>query len=312
MPTTYANLRDAVAAYMHRPADIFLVNGQDMLLRAINNAKNFAQRAVDFEQSRVFAELPNVSLEDGASIDDAVLFGTATPVILKTLKQAFLDRSIGGQFPIDIIGRDAYVTRLKRRFESIASVREANDLTVSNMFPLSMIQYGQTVFIVPADTNVLGSGVPTLYFDAIQWLPDFAVTTVTGTASSTVADKLVDVAKNFVSLGVRIGDVLYNTTDGTSAVVTAVESATTLIISANIMISGEAYSIGVTNAAQTNFLLEYCFDFMLFRTIFELNFFLKEDQRVPISGELLASIWDNVMKWNATIVGNVVNDTNLD
>lgn len=315
MPTTYANLRDAVAAYMHRPADIFLVAGQDMMLRAVNNAKNFAQRAVDFEQSRVFAQLDSVSLTDGADLANCKLFGTATAVTVKTLRQAFLSTGTAGQqYPIDILGRDAYVTRVKRRFEEVSSQQEARSLAGVNtaMLPQGVIQYGNIVYLVPADSSVLGGSAPTVYFDAIKWLPDFGQTTLTGSATSTTAGKLVASAGNFIVNLVRIGDVVTNTTDGTSALVTGVTSATTLELSADIFISGEAYSIGVTAATETNFLLDYCFDFMLFRTIFELNFFLKEDQRVPISAELLASIWENVIKWNATVVGNVVVDNSLD
>lgn len=40
-----------------------------------------------------------------------------------------------------------------------------------------------------------------------------------------------------------VGDIIINTTDGTTATVTAIDSDTTLSISADIMASGEAYVI---------------------------------------------------------------------
>ena len=42
---------------------------------------------------------------------------------------------------------------------------------------------------------------------------------------------------------VGVGDIIYNTTDSTVATVTAVDSATALSISADIMASGESYTI---------------------------------------------------------------------
>jgi hypothetical protein len=85
-----------------------------------------------------------------------------------------------------------------------------------------------------------------------------------------------------------------------------------LTLSADIITSGQAYSIAYVDATQTNFLLDYCFDFMMFRSIYELNFYLKEDSRVELSDKLMENIWDNVQKWNATIIGNTVSDNNLD
>ena len=63
-----------------------------------------------------------------------------------------------------------------------------------------------------------------------------------GTTSSASSSKLIQAGQNFTTT-VAIGDYVYNTTDNTSATVTAVDSDTTLSISANIMASGEAYVI---------------------------------------------------------------------
>ncbi len=66
---------------------------------------------------------------------------------------------------------------------------------------------------------------------------------VTSTTDSTTSNKLVDSTVNFTSLGIAAGDKVRNTTDDTEAVVTAVDNATTLSISADIMVSGEDYII---------------------------------------------------------------------
>ena len=64
-----------------------------------------------------------------------------------------------------------------------------------------------------------------------------------GSATSTVANKLVDSAATFVADGVAVGHAVANITDQTFATVTAVDSATQLSLSANIFVSGEAYTI---------------------------------------------------------------------
>ena len=76
-------------------------------------------------------------------------------------------------------------------------------------------------------------------------MPSLITSSVT---TSTVTDKLVDSANNFSSSGVnplniQIGDTVYNTSSGTAATVTNVDSATQLTLNANIMASTNAYTL---------------------------------------------------------------------
>lgn len=64
-----------------------------------------------------------------------------------------------------------------------------------------------------------------------------------GSATSTLADHLVDSAATFVTDGVQVGDTVKNTTDDTYALVTLVNTDTDLTIDTNIMESGEAYEV---------------------------------------------------------------------
>jgi hypothetical protein len=73
--------------------------------------------------------------------------------------------------------------------------------------------------------------------DGIKY-PEFG----TSAATSTSTNNLVDATADFTS-GVKVGYVVFNKTDGTSAKVTAVTNATTLALSANIFASGELYQI---------------------------------------------------------------------
>jgi hypothetical protein len=79
------------------------------------------------------------------------------------------------------------------------------------------------------------------------------VSVQTSTATSTTANKLVDTEGAFttrktvsghpISHTIAIGDTVYNTTDSTSALITAIDSGTVLSLDTDIMESGEAYEI---------------------------------------------------------------------
>ena len=75
-------------------------------------------------------------------------------------------------------------------------------------------------------------------------IPDPRSLTISSAATCTTSDKLVDSGGLFTTTNpISIGDIVYNSTDNTIATVTAVDSATQLTLSANIMASGESYSI---------------------------------------------------------------------
>lgn len=66
----------------------------------------------------------------------------------------------------------------------------------------------------------------------------------TGTTTSTTTDKLVDSGATFQTDGVVAGQIVYNTTDSTTATVTAVDSETQLSLNDDIFTSGEDYEVG--------------------------------------------------------------------
>jgi hypothetical protein len=237
----------------------------------------------------------SVSPANGGSLDSAVRFDNGKAVILKGVKKAWLSADIGATFyPIDMRGRDEAASALLRRFQQKGL--QNYQLNVGD--PTELVVIGKLFYVSPVNPN---GPAYDIYFDAVEWLPDFG--NVAGTATSTVSGHLVDTNALFVTNGVSIGDVVYNSTDGTQATVTAVNGETDLTLNSNIMASGEAYTVGV----QSNFLLQYCFDYLILQSIVELNLFLKEDQRIPISAKLLSSTWDNVLAWNSAIYGNTRN-----
>lgn len=64
-----------------------------------------------------------------------------------------------------------------------------------------------------------------------------------GACTATTSDKLVDSAGGFVAAGVAVNDIIKNTTTGKFALVTAVDSATTLSVSADIFSDTDDYEI---------------------------------------------------------------------
>lgn len=72
---------------------------------------------------------------------------------------------------------------------------------------------------------------------------DYIIYNVGGVATGTTTDKLVDSAADFITDEVAIGDTVLNLTDSTSATVTAVDSATQLTLSDDIMATDEIYRI---------------------------------------------------------------------
>ena len=92
--------------------------------------------------------------------------------------------------------------------------------------------------VIPTATSVI------LSFDSERYDTDTEhdPTKKTGTASATLANHLVDTTANQFVAG-DVGRLVWNSTDNTFAVITVYNSVSDVTISANIMVSGEAYSI---------------------------------------------------------------------
>lgn len=54
--------------------------------------------------------------------------------------------------------------------------------------------------------------------------------------------------------------------------------------------------------SDTNFLFTYGFDFLMYRSILELNFFIKEDERMNVTSSMLKDSWDSLMTWDASLL----------
>jgi|TARA_R110000822_G_scaffold28198_7_gene83941 hypothetical protein len=89
--------------------------------------------------------------------------------------------------------------------------------------------------------------IPVIPSDVVN-IPNPAAGQITGTTTATTTNKLVNSAAKFLTSVppgelIRVGFTVVNTTDNTTATVSAVDSETTLSLSADIMASGESYII---------------------------------------------------------------------
>ena len=64
-----------------------------------------------------------------------------------------------------------------------------------------------------------------------------------GAATSTITNALEDTTKDFIALGINIGDVVYNISSLTCATIVSITSATELELNVDIMTSGQDYII---------------------------------------------------------------------
>jgi len=81
-------------------------------------------------------------------------------------------------------------------------------------------------------------------------IPTSTTLAVSGTNDSVTANRLVDSTKNFNALQIQLGSIVYNTTDGSAALVTAIASDTSLTLSANIFTAiSKGYAVYAPNDA---------------------------------------------------------------
>lgn len=66
-----------------------------------------------------------------------------------------------------------------------------------------------------------------------------------------------------------------------------------------------------TGGTENDFLLDYAFDYMLYKTAAELRVFMKDSQEVQVAGTMAKDAYASVKNWNATIIGQSTDDVTL-
>lgn len=172
----FSQFKILVANYMNRNATEFDspagVGAVDKLGNAINQAKNFAQSLRVFERVKTKADI-TISQGAGGTLASAVLTGTATPVKVRSLLRATVPTADGEFIPIDIISREELFRRQQREAEKVEiELRESN--IIKNPFHnYAIVQLGETLELVPWNTDLLGSSV-VVTFDIAQWMADYS------------------------------------------------------------------------------------------------------------------------------------------
>ena len=88
-------------------------------------------------------------------------------------------------------------------------------------------------------------------------IPNTSVVGPTGTNTSTSATQLIDSAATFLNDGIKVGDIIVNSTDGTQATVVSVSSDTTIEVSASIFNGGTAKAYTIYGGNQQGAVM-YC------------------------------------------------------
>ena len=73
-------------------------------------------------------------------------------------------------------------------------------------------------------------------------IPNPATLAISSTTTSNAPTKLIDTTQNFIEKGIKVGDIIYNTTSGIAMSVTAIDSADTLTVTGTAA-SSDSYEI---------------------------------------------------------------------
>jgi hypothetical protein len=358
MPTRKSlfDLKYAIAGFLNRQPNTFIVNSRNNLLTAINNAKDFVQRAIDFEYARVSVLVPNVSLIRGGNLDNAVLFeeefGSPMP---GTYPEPFYGPTAGG-LPVQIAcpspanpppcqPPSAYGPRTPPQYwggpfapmePHFPGGGGGRPLGPSQQFPRQFSPFGSgwsggsSWDDTPPSWRMFAPEIPPpphvdLKKVLIGYLP---FVDNTGVAPMKIyskqewADRRRRMSDEFTSLRISEAKSMLAATgfgiimDGKKFFV---DPQSPQVFGwqnqLNVFFDGIRWLEDFDDVEQCQshqqFLLDYAFDILLYRAVTELNFFLKEDERVNISSKQWDVSWNNVMQWNATIFGNTT-DVSLD
>lgn len=292
---TYNQLFPELAAYMRREEHTFLIAGNNILQRAVNNARDYAQRSLLFHRAFTFGEI-TLTGDAVHPLSDVTHYLTRNKIALRSIVRAAVVDAEGNTAPIPIWSYEHAHDLAGRDLETAAS------------WPYRLLVLGSSVTLFPAPSA--GTSV-TVRLWGPQWLPEVSrLATLPGTVSSAGTVNNLTVS-GMASLGVSAGDLAFNVTRNIGATILSASDSALTLSSHIFPTNGETYIIYYFGAPRNDFLVENMYDFLLFRSIFELNLFLKEDQRVGITAEVLQDVWRNVVGWNETVVLNSTEHSNL-
>jgi hypothetical protein len=293
-----ADFKQLVQDHLNRAGATFDVDTPgrvDKVIAAINNARSFAQKLLKFEAARCYCQL-SVDKENGGNLSTAVLASDGiTPVKIRNIEHGFV-APVGttNYFPIAVAQRNNQLERFRKGHIDYRAYETGRGVRIG--FPPEVIKDGNTIWLQPWP-NEFGDFATTVKLRVVQWMPDLSQG-VTGIVQDIFPGGFVDTNAQFLTNGIRVGDLVTNNTTGAQSRIYGLDE-TFLVFSplgnTSVFSPGDTYTTGV----DSDFFLEECRDWLMFRTIQELNFFIKEDQRVQLSQAIVQQAWEAVKSWNA-------------
>lgn len=150
---TLLEIKTAAASYLDRTLTELNVNGQDLGLIALNTVRRRAELAWDFEFTRKLATV-SVDGVTGGSLDAAVLYGTATPVEIKTIIEVGLFDDFGNLRPVEWTTVSESLER--QRIENMRDVPRYPTDAWAETYPAGLGRFaftGSTVYRFPKDST---------------------------------------------------------------------------------------------------------------------------------------------------------------
>lgn len=190
---------------------------------------------------------------------------------------------------------------------------------MTGSYPPWIIQQGSLLKAYPPDPSGWGLATDTtpftLYCSVRQFYPDLH-DTITSTVTSTTTSSIIDSTKDFIALGVQVGDTFRNTTTIAalaSAVVTAVATHNLTLSAAVVNTSADAYEV----ASPLSFLFTNGDDFIFYDCLCRLNeltkqFCQRQEGNVPPPTDKRDKAWDDLKKWDSNWIAEGTTSFNLD
>lgn len=218
-----SDLRTQVAAFANREQAEFVRGGADLLLIAINRAKQFAQKAHDFEYLRSTTTV---------TIDPSAGAPYPTAPRLKKIERAYLNSTPGTGVLVDFSSKKALVDQNYSSVNQVDFQTESGRLINVDLYTkISLYLQGQTLKLFPYPITSYPVNCP-LLLDVILW------------------------------------------------------------------------SANYTTGADTDFFLDYGEDFMLYRTVRELNVYLKQSEKIQLADSLMQDAWAAFTKWDMELASD--------
>lgn len=258
--------KQAVASFVGREPEYFIDNvngkpGPDKLLIAINNAKGFIQRQIDFEYARVIVDLSyttTIGAGEGADLGRAVLHDTATPVRVKKVINLYSEAGWPRMLPLR-----------QKLFRSVTDLmRKAADEGNNYWVPSARPGFNQSPPHGYTHTAVAGHGI---------------------------CDPIYYQHGRTIYLYPKPNG--YDEQNQNSPAVPALK-----LIADVVQFMPPYCEFPGNDQVLTDFLLEDCYDYLLYRTATELNVFLKDEDQLQISQSKMTEALENVRQWNADLI----------